>query len=211
MIPPEVVVVGASQGGLQALQRFLSAMPADFPLPVVTAQHRQVESEERLVSLLQQHTKLRVREAEDKGELAARTVYLAPTDYHLLLEPGGLALSTEAPVCFARPSIDVLFESTAASFGAAAAALVLTGASVDGAAGAAAIGRAGGVVLVQDPGTSANSVMPVAAIAATPSAQVLPLQDMAHRLVALSQSRVRSLPSDASLTAGEERPPLDGR
>lgn len=182
MTPIEVVVVGASSGGLSAMETLLSALPDDFRTPLVAVQHRLAESDERLVGLLQKHTKLRVCEAEDKDELVSQCVYLAPCDYHLLLERNRLALSTEAPVCSARPSIDVLFESAARSYGPASLAVVLTGATADGAAGAASIGRAGGVVLVQDPETAESRMMPRAAIDATPSAQALPLLELTRRV-----------------------------
>jgi two-component system chemotaxis response regulator CheB len=181
----KVVLIGASKGGLKAVGAVLSELPADFSVPIVIVQHRQVESDERLVALLQKRGKLEVREPQDKDDLVAGTVYLAPTDYHLLVEPGRLTLSTEAPVCRARPSIDVLFESAASSYGSAALAVVLTGASEDGALGAASIAEAGGRVLVQRPTTAESPVMPEATIRAASTAEVLALEDVAARLVAL--------------------------
>ncbi len=113
----EIVVVGTSLGGLKALQALLAGLPKDFPLPVVIVQHRGKDSGDPLVALLQSATPLLVREAEDKQPMAPGVVYLAPADYHLLVEAGGFMLSTDAPVVFARPSVDVLFESAADAYG----------------------------------------------------------------------------------------------
>jgi len=128
---------------------------------------------------LQQHTRLKVREAEDKEEIADGNVYLAPSDYHLLVEPGRFSLSTEAPVCCARPSIDVLFESAADCYKDRVLGVVLTGASVDGARGAASIHRAGGLVIVQAPETAESRTMPEAALREVPGARVLRLDAVA--------------------------------
>jgi len=175
----DIVVVGASLGGLRAVGSILAGLPEGFPVPVVIVQHRQVESEERLTGLLQKHTGIRVREAEDKEVIAGGNVYLAPTDYHLLVEPGRFSLSTEAPVCCARPSIDVLFESAADSYKDRVLGVVLTGASADGARGAAKINQAGGLVVVQAPETAESRAMPEAALREVPGARVLRLDAVA--------------------------------
>jgi len=174
MIRVDIIVVGVSLGGLRAVGAILAELPEAFLVPIVIVQHRQAESEGRLVDLLQQHTTLRVREAEDKEDIAGGNVYLAPSDYHLLIEPGRFALSTEAPVCCARPSIDVLFESAADSYKDRVLGVILTGASADGAKGAACIDRAGGLVVVQAPETAESRIMPEAVIRSTPTARVLP-------------------------------------
>lgn len=175
----EIIVGGASLGGLKAVGALLAGLPEKFPIPLVIVQHRQPESEGRLVHLLQQRTRLRVREVEDKDEIAPGTAYLAPSDYHLLVEHGRFALSTEAPVCHARPSIDVLFESTADSYRDKALGFVLTGASDDGARGASCIRRAGGQIVVQAPETAESRVMPDAALREVPDARVLSLDAIA--------------------------------
>jgi two-component system chemotaxis response regulator CheB len=184
---PSVVVVGTSAGGLRALETILGALPATFAIPIVAAAHRSRESE-LFASVMQGMIALPVREAEDKEPLTAPGVYLAPPDYHLLLEPGGLALSVDDPVSFSRPSIDVLFESAADAYGASVLAVLLTGANHDGARGLARIRAAGGIAIVQDPKTAESPEMPNAAIATGAVDSVLPLGDIAEELVRRSMS-----------------------
>jgi two-component system chemotaxis response regulator CheB len=126
-----------------------------------------------------------VRDAEDKDPLERNHVYLAPPDYHLLVEPGSLALSTEDAVQYARPSIDVLFESAADAYGDEAIGIILTGANDDGAAGLARIKRRGGVAIVQDPDTSERRRMPDAALAAVDADAVLRIEEMGPFLYGL--------------------------
>jgi len=128
-----------------------------------------------------------VSEALDKQPLEAGHVYVSPPDYHLLIDGDHLALSLDEPVRYARPSIDVLFESAAATFGRATIAVVLTGGGADGARGAAAVEAAGGIVLVQRPDEAVGPDMPKAAIAATERAEVLGLQALADRLTHLAK------------------------
>lgn len=183
--PSGLVVVGTSLGGLAALEQLLAGLPSRFPWPVVIVQHRSRYSESTLADLLQRHTALRVREPVDKEELQPGHAYLAPADYHLLIDGRHLALSTEAPVLYARPSIDVLFESAAESFGAAVVGVALTSASADGARGAARIKARGGRLVVQAPETAECPVLPRAVLAATPVDHVLPLEAIAPFLVSL--------------------------
>jgi two-component system, chemotaxis family, protein-glutamate methylesterase/glutaminase len=162
-----VVAIGASLGGLQACRQLLWALPRSFPAPILLAQHRLAEAEPLLAGLLSREGGLPVVEPDDKAQLAAGTVYVAPGNYHMLVEQGGrnIALSTDPAVRFARPSIDVLFESLAYSLGRDAIGIVLTGASDDGARGAEAIKRAGGRVLVQTPESAESPVAPSASLA----------------------------------------------
>lgn len=173
-----VVVVGASLGGLSALRVLLSGLPKEFPLPVVIVQHRGKAEDDPLAELLGVDSSLPVSEPDDKQPLETAHAYVAPADYHLLLEPGRLTLSTEAPVNCARPSVDVLFESAADAYGRGVTGVVLTGANQDGARGCARIKARGGVVLVQDPAEAEGSVMPAAAMAATRVDRVLPLSEL---------------------------------
>lgn len=184
----KVVVVGASLGGLRALQVLLGGLPKDFPAPVVVVQHRHVSSEAAFSTLLQTYSALPVSEATDKIALAPGQVYIAPTDYHLLVDSDGLGLSTEGPVNHSRPSIDVLFESASYAFGASVIGVVLTGSTSDGARGAALIKARGGVVLVQDPATAESGAMPAAAIAATNVDKIVPLSEIAPALIELCRA-----------------------
>nr|MBA3749168.1 chemotaxis protein CheB [Solirubrobacterales bacterium] len=133
----EVVAIGASWGGLEAIERVLEPLPGDFPAAVVIAQHRRVGSDAALVELLRLHCELKVCEAEDKQALGPGVVLVAPPDYHLLVEPGTVALSVDELVHFSRPSIDVLLQSAGDNYGDRAVGVVLTGANADGAAGLA--------------------------------------------------------------------------
>ena len=160
----KLVVIGASLGGLHAIAALLGGLPASFPLPVAIVQHRHRESEASLEAVLQRATQLPVCEIEDKQAIRPGTACLAPADYHLMVESGAFALSTDAPVLYARPSIDVLFESAADVYGHQVIGIVLTGASTDGAAGLAAIKAAGGLTVVQEPATAECAVMPTAAL-----------------------------------------------
>jgi two-component system, chemotaxis family, protein-glutamate methylesterase/glutaminase len=182
----ELIAIGTSWGGLQAVSRLLDDLPREVEQPIVVVQHRSPESGDLgLESLPQNHTLRIVEDAVDKVALEPLHVYLAPPDYHLLVEPGSLALSTEAPVQFARPSIDVLFESAADAYGERAIGIILTGANDDGAAGLRRIKDCGGVAIVQDPATSERRRMPDAAIAATVADAVLPVEEMAGFLLGL--------------------------
>ena len=171
-------MIGASWGGLDAVSRLLDGLHNDVHQPIVIAQHRSAAEESVLAQLLQSHTQRVVCETDDKTPLERDHVYLGPPDYHLLVERGHLALSTEAPVQYARPSIDVLFESVAVAYAERAVGIVLTGANADGAAGLARIKARGGVAIVQDPETSARRAMPEAALAATAADAVLPLAEI---------------------------------
>jgi len=182
----EVIAIGASWGGLQALGTLLEGIPTEIDQPIVVAQHRSVESSRGVLeSLLQLHIARPVTEPSDKEPIEASHVYVAPADYHLLIDGGSFALSVEARVQFARPSIDVLFESVAEAYRERAIGIVLTGANEDGAAGLAAIKRHGGVGIVQDPKTATKRSMPEAAIAAAEADAVLPLEEIGRFLYGL--------------------------
>jgi two-component system chemotaxis response regulator CheB len=188
--PYELVVIGCSMGGMKALQEILEFLPEDFPLPMVIVQHRYRTSNESLPAFFRRHSKLNVVDADDKQWIHPGTVYLAPADYHLLVERGELSLSVDARVEYSRPSIDVLFESAANAYGSAVIGVVLTGANSDGARGAAAIKKRGGFVIVQDPKTAEVPAMPEAAIAAARVDRILPLERIGPFLFELCRHSV---------------------
>jgi two-component system chemotaxis response regulator CheB len=190
----ELVAIGASWGGLRAVECVLGTLPADFGAAVVIAQHRQGQAEdhERLAALLDARCVLDVQEAEDKQALSPGMVLVAPADYHLLVEPDSVALSVDPPHNFSRPSIDILFGSVADAYAERAAGVVLTGSNGDGAVGLARIASRGGPAIVQDPETATRAEMPRAALAATPGAQVVALEEIAALLVALAGLRVET-------------------
>ena len=192
-MPYAVVAVGTSWGGLAALRTLLGGLPANFGIPVVVVQHRGKDADQLLLGeLLQDATPLDVREIEDKEPLLPATVYLAPADYHVLVEAGHASLTVEEPVRFSRPSIDVMFTSAADTYRSGTIGVVLTGANEDGARGLAHIVKRGGRALVQDPKSAEIRIMPDAAIRAVPTAEVLPLDSLAPRLVQLSRERAKT-------------------
>jgi two-component system chemotaxis response regulator CheB len=174
MAPPyRVVVIGTSYGGVAALQTLLPGLSPDLGVPVVVVQHRTKDADNGLCEFLRDRCPLPVVEPNDKDAVLAGRLYLAPRDYHLLLEDGRFALSVDAPVTYARPSIDVLFESAADAYGADVIGVILTGANRDGARGLARIKARGGMAVVQDPEEAASRAMPEAAAASAD--RVLPL------------------------------------
>jgi two-component system, chemotaxis family, protein-glutamate methylesterase/glutaminase len=170
-----IAVIGTSWGGLAALREFVSCLPEDLPIPVVLIQHRHKQSDNSLPQLLQDRTPLRVCEIEDKMPMECGAVYVAPADYHLLIEPGYFELSVEEPIRYSRPSIDLTFFSASDVFGPRTIGVVLTGANADGSAGLKRIAERGGAALVQDPGTAESPAMPTAALKAVPAARALTL------------------------------------
>ena len=175
----EVIAIGASWGGLQAVGTLLEGIPVELDQAIVIAQHRSAESTRGVLeSLLQRHIARPLSEPSDKEAVEPRRVYVAPANYHLLVEGQRFAFSVDARVQFARPSIDVLFESVAEAYRDRAIGIVLTGANEDGAAGLAAIKRNGGVGIVQDPKTATKKSMPEAAIAAADVDAVLTLEEI---------------------------------
>jgi two-component system, chemotaxis family, protein-glutamate methylesterase/glutaminase len=182
-LAPEAIVIGASAGALEALSNLLPGLAADYRLPILIVVHLPPDRTSLFVELLRAGCAIQVREAEDKEPIEPGVVYFAPPDYHLLVEQDRrLSLSSEEPVLFSRPSIDVLFESASDAYGDGLIGVVLTGANSDGADGLKAVVEAGGVAIVQNPKSAYAAAMPEAAIAACPDARVLPLSEIAEYL-----------------------------
>ena len=180
---PEAVVIGASAGALEVLSNLLPALPSDYRLPILIVVHLPPDNTSLFAELFRARCAIRVREAEDKEPIEPGVVYFAPPDYHLLVEEDKrLSLSDDEPVLFSRPSIDVLFESAADAYAGGLIGVVLTGANSDGANGLKAVVEAGGVAVVQSPGSAYAVAMPEAAIAACPAARVLPVNEIAAYL-----------------------------
>ena len=176
----EAVVIGASAGAVEALSAILPTLPHDYPLPLLVVVHLPPDTRSILANLFRSKCRLEVREAEDKEIIRSATTYFAPPDYHLLVEPDRrLSLSSEEPVHFCRPSIDVLFLTAVEAYEAALVGIVLTGANADGAQGLRAIQKAGGTALVQRPDLAYASMMPQAALDACPGARVVSLEEIA--------------------------------
>jgi two-component system chemotaxis response regulator CheB len=174
----DLAVVGTSWGGLAALRTLVAGLPETFTMALTIVQHRHKDSDHLLRVLLQERAALEVCEVEDKMPVEHGRIYVAPPDYHTLVEPGHFSLSTEAPVRYSRPSIDVTFSSAAGSYGHRTVGIVLTGANTDGADGLRQISDRGGMALVQDPRTAESPTMPAAAAQAVPRARVMPLAEL---------------------------------
>ena len=175
----DAVAIGASAGGVEVLSVLLSALPASCRASFFIVMHIPRERPSLLAEVFNARCALPVREAEDKEPVQPGTVYFAPPDYHLLLDRGpALALSSDEAVHFSRPSIDVLFDSAADVYGERLLGLILTGANQDGAEGLAAVGRAGGRTVVQEPGGAAVPFLPEAALQVGPVDFVLPLAQL---------------------------------
>jgi two-component system chemotaxis response regulator CheB len=185
----ELIVIGSSWGGLAALEQIIAQLPLGFRTPIAIAQHRAADSGSgALQEMLARRSQHDVCEAGDKDRIEPGRIYVAPPDYHLLVEPDGFALSTEAAVNYSRPSIDVLFDSAADVYGERLIGVVLTGANDDGAYGLMRVRRRGGLTVVQDPATAERPEMPRAAIATGAAQRVLPLDEIAPLLVSMDRT-----------------------
>jgi two-component system, chemotaxis family, protein-glutamate methylesterase/glutaminase len=197
----DIVIVGTSWGGLAALRTLAGSLPAGFGLPIAVVQHRHKDSDRLLATLLQERTALTVCEVEDKQPILPGFLFIAPADYHLLIERGHFSLSIDAPVRYSRPSIDVAFTSAADVYGAGTVGVVLTGANADGAEGLSQIAKRGGLAIVQSPSTAESAAMPRAAIDAVPTARVMPIPAIAEHLITLATAA--STPRDTADRFGQ--------
>ena len=189
----DAIAIGTSAGGVEALSILLPALPAGLRASVFIVLHLPRERPSLLAEIFAPKCALKVKEAEDKMRVEPGTVYFAPPDYHLLIDEGPqLALSIDELVHFSRPSIDVLFESAADIYGERLMGIILTGANDDGAAGLAAIHRAGGVTIVQEPDSAQVPLMTLAALRRTAADFVLPLKGIAGLLQALASTEART-------------------
>lgn len=183
----EAIVIGASAGGVEALGLILPALPVKFGPSVLIVLHLPRERPSLLVQIFEKRCALPIREADDKEPIEPGTVYFAPPDYHMLVERSRqIALSTDEPVHFSRPSVDVLFESAADVYADRLLGVILTGANEDGAAGLHAVHRAGGVTVVQQPDSAKVPLMVVSALQRNPADFVLSLPQIAELLVGLA-------------------------
>ena len=185
----KLVVVGASYGGLYALMELLGGLTTDFPAPLVVVQHRAADDddENRLAHVLARYSALPVKDADHGERIEPANVYLAPSDYHLLVDAGHFELTVDDVVQYSRPSIDVLFDSAVRAYGGDVVGVLLTGYGHDGTAGMAAIRDAGGVTIAEDPESALQPAMPLSAIDAGAVDEVLPLERIAPRLLELAR------------------------
>jgi two-component system chemotaxis response regulator CheB len=172
---------------LNALSSLLSQLPADYSIPVVVVQHRSKDQRELLEEVLQHKCGIRIKQADEKEPVQGGTVYIAPPDYHLLVEEDRtFSLSCDERVLFSRPAIDVLFESAAAVYKEELVGIILTGANGDGAAGIATIKKYGGLTIAQDPKEAQFQAMPKASIDTKKVKHIWPLSEIGAFLVNLT-------------------------
>ncbi len=182
----KAVVLGCSAGGLDALSMLFAGFSKALNVPIFIVQHISPNSESFMIHQLQNHSKLPVHEVFDKMDYKAGHIYIAPPDYHLLIENhSSMALSNEEKVNYSRPAIDVLFESAVWVFGSALIGIILTGANADGATGLYQIKMAGGLTIVQDPKTAEVARMPLEAIKKGRPDHILGLSEIASLLNSL--------------------------
>ena len=181
----DVVAIGASAGGVEALHAVVAVLPGDFPVPVLIVQHMDPRHKSMLAGLLARRCKLGVKQAAHEERIEPGTIYIARPDKHLIVRGDRLVLTDTQPVHFSRPSIDRLFESVADTYGDRAIAVILSGSGVDGAAGVRAVKSKGGTTLIQDPASAAHSGMPQAARATGCVDVALPLEEIGPALVSL--------------------------
>jgi len=183
------IVIGGSSGGMSALRTLLSALPGDFPLPIIIVQHVGPDSGTLWISNLDKASKLKVKEADEKEKIEKGTVYTAPANYHLLIEKDcTFSLSADKRVSYARPSIDILFDSAAQAYGSGLIGVILTGSNHDGTAGLKKVKQRGGLSIVQDPDTAESSYMPASAMANVEVDYVLPLERLGELLIKLAET-----------------------
>lgn len=175
----EAIVIGVSAGGMEALSIFLPYLPDGFALALIVVQHQYSTSDDFLARYLNERCNLEVKQADEKESIKQGVIYFASPDYHLMIEEDRtFSLTTDHPVNFARPSIDVLFETAADVYGAKLVGVVLTGANTDGSQGLKKIKELGGLAIVQDPETAEVDTMPKAAMAAAEVDHILPLEEI---------------------------------
>jgi two-component system chemotaxis response regulator CheB len=184
----KAIVIGVSTGGVDTLKVLLGALPKDFPLPLIIVQHISPDSGRGMADLLDEICNIHVKEADEQELPVGGTVYLAPADYHLMVEPDGkLGLSTDPPVNYARPSVDVLFETAAEAFGKGLVGVILTGAGSDGSRGLKRIKAMGGVTVVQNPEDAAAGSMPNNALMAVTPDYIVTSADLPRLFINLSK------------------------
>lgn len=186
----EAVVIGGSAGGLNALLTILGPLPADFKLPILVVLHRLPAPDNSLAFMLNESCRLQVKEADQLEIIKPGWVYIAPANYHLLVERDKtLSLSVDAKVCYSRPAIDVLFETAADAYLSGLIGIILTGANNDGTAGLKKIKQQGGLTIAQDPATAEAKIMPNSAIQENVIDQIYSLAEISSFLTRLSEPR----------------------
>ena len=184
----EAIVIGVSSGGMNALKFIFSVLPAGFTAPIIIVQHVSARSDNEWIKLLNDKSNLTIKEADEKEKIEIGNVYIAPANYHLMIEKDKtFSLTIDERVNFARPSIDVLFESAAEAYKNKLIGVILTGSNNDGAKGIRRIKEYGGLAIIQDPKTAESATMPASAIAAIQPDYILSLEKIVKLLIKITQ------------------------
>lgn len=180
----EAIVIGVSSGGMNVLKIISAALPIDFKIPIIIVQHVGAHSDSKWIQLLNEKSNLLIKEADEKEKIEKGTMYIAAPNYHLLIEKDKtFSLTIDERVNFARPSIDVLFESAAEAYREKLIGIVLTGSNNDGTKGIIRIKECGGLTIIQDPKTAESPYMPKSAIDAIEADYILSLEDIVELLI----------------------------
>jgi two-component system chemotaxis response regulator CheB len=186
----EAIVLGVSSGGMNALKIIFAALPANFSMPIIIVQHVGANSDSQWIQLLNEKSNLHLKEADEKETIEKGKVYFAPPNYHLLIEKDkSFSLTIDERVNFARPSIDVLFETAAEAYKKKLIGIVLTGSNSDGTKGIKRIKECGGLAIIQDPKTAESAYMPTSAIDAIKADYILSLEDIVQLLIKIDNQK----------------------
>jgi len=188
----EAIVIGTSSGGMNALKFLFSALPIDFSIPIIIVQHISPRSDNQWIKLLNINSKLYLKEADEKEKIEHGKVYIAPPNYHLMIERNKtFSLTIDERVNYSRPSIDVLFESAAEAYKNKLIGVILTGSNNDGTNGIKRIQECGGLTISQDPETAESSYMPASAIATNQPDYILSLEEITALLIKLDKQIIK--------------------
>jgi len=187
----EAIVIGISSGGMNLFKIMFSSLPTDFNTPIIIVQHVGANSNSHWIKLLNEKSNLNLKEADEKEKIENGTVYFAPPNYHLLIEKDRtFSLTIDERVNFARPSIDVLFESAAEAYKNTLIGIVLTGSNNDGNQGIKRIKECGGLIIIQDPTTAESPYMPSSALTVVESDHILSIENIIALLIALDVEKI---------------------
>lgn len=187
----QAIVIGISSGGMNLLKIMFSSLPTDFNTPIIIVQHVGANSNSHWIKLLNEKSNLNLKEADEKEKIENGTVYFAPPNYHLLIEKDRtFSLTIDERVNFARPSIDVLFESAAEAYKNTLIGIVLTGSNNDGNQGIKRIKECGGLIIIQDPTTAESPYMPSSALTVVESDHILSIENIIALLIALDVEKI---------------------
>ena len=190
----EAIVIGVSSGGMNAMKVIFSLLPKNFITPIIILQHMGARPDSQLIKLLNSISNLSIKEADEKEKIEKGNVYIAPPNYHLMIDRDKtFSLSIDDRVNYARPSIDVLFESAADAYKDKLIGVILTGSSSDGTLGLKKIKEYGGLTIAQDPKTAESAYMPASAIAVVQMDYILSLEDIIKLLINIDSQKEYSL------------------